>query len=72
MPFQQFPEFNQPHFQEVLRSLQLTPHPDVAELLLLGSHEDSKLIHLANLNLQAQQKKPGRNGSSTSAQLFSS
>ncbi|CAL1160314.1 unnamed protein product [Cladocopium goreaui] len=54
MPFQQFPEFNQMHFQEVLRSLQLTPHPDVGEMLLLGSHEEQPhLVHLANLNLQA-------------------
>eukprot|EP00435_Cladocopium_sp_Y103_P014260 s2763_g3.t1 len=54
MPFQQFPEFNQMHFQEVVRSLQLTPHPDVGEMLLLGSHDEQPhLVHLANLNLQA-------------------
>eukprot|EP00438_Fugacium_kawagutii_P019588 Skav228912 [mRNA] locus=scaffold2504:20677:24077:+ [translate_table: standard] len=39
---------------EVLRSIQLTPHPDVGEMLLLGSHDDEHLVQLANLNLQAE------------------
>ncbi|CAK9061457.1 unnamed protein product [Durusdinium trenchii] len=54
MPFQNFPDFNQMHFQEVLQSLQLTPHPQIQQLLLLGSHEGHpELVKLAHLNLQA-------------------
>ena len=39
---------------QVVRSLQLTPHPNVEQLLLLGSDEaHPQLIKLANLNFQA-------------------
>ncbi|CAE7888648.1 unnamed protein product [Symbiodinium sp. KB8] len=53
MPFQEFPNFDQARFREVVRSLELSPSPHISKLVLVGSHADADVIHLANRNLQA-------------------
>ncbi|CAE7728975.1 unnamed protein product [Symbiodinium sp. CCMP2592] len=53
MPFQEFPYFDQARFREVVRSLELSPSAHVSKLVLVGSHADVDVVHLANRNLQA-------------------
>eukprot|EP00927_Polykrikos_kofoidii_P047674 TRINITY_DN41950_c0_g1_i1.p1 TRINITY_DN41950_c0_g1~~TRINITY_DN41950_c0_g1_i1.p1 ORF type:complete len:424 (+),score=73.32 TRINITY_DN41950_c0_g1_i1:107-1273(+) len=52
-PFVEIPRFDRIGYSEVVRSLQLRPHPALSQLKLLGTHEDPRQVELAKCNLES-------------------
>ena len=57
---------------QVVRSLELSPSPHVSKLVLVGSHADADVVHLANRNLQATTLVLGLRGLHSCSLLLSS
>jgi len=51
LPFADFPSFDESRYGEVVRELQVRPHPQLRRLTLLGTHSDPKLVGVASSEL---------------------
>ena len=51
-PFRDFPTHDETRFAQVVRSLEMSPHPGLKDLVLLGSDRDKEKVQFALQNLE--------------------